>query len=143
MLNRIATGLFILSFVLPGATLKGPAAQYGIGWDYMNGSFTLMRMIFDGDSDMPFSFKAYVVGFSWIANIGFLTTAAQRHFKESDAASWTSPIAIASAALGTLAVLLFCTDDNYAWGLAPVGWSLALVLGAVASFQASATTNRS
>lgn len=145
MLNRIATAIFFLSFILPGGDLMGPAASYGIGWDYMNGSFKLMQIIFEssGEMDLDIGFQAYVIGFSWIANIGFLAAAAQRHFKGADAAKWTRLAAIASAALGTLAVLLFCTEEQASFGLAPLGWSLALVLGAVASFQGTATASRS
>ena len=145
MLNRIATAIFFLSFILPGGDIMAPGASTGIGWDYMEGSFNLMRMIFEssGESEFEFGFQAYVIGFSWIANIGFLAAAAQRHFKGAEAAKWTRLAAIASAALGTSAVLLFCTEEQASFGLAPVGWSLALVLGAVASFKGTATASRS
>ena len=132
-LIRIAIPLFGISFVLPAASTVDLAVGSGIGWDYCEGSFNLMRTIFkgSGSDSLPWNWKAYLLAFSWLANVGFGIAAAEAILNRGKLSALGAGCAVAAALVGVAAVIVY-HGDREALGLAPVVWAVALILGALA-----------
>jgi hypothetical protein len=145
-LGSIAILLFGVSFILPAAPTVDLATGSGIGWDYCEGSFNLMRMIFESlerssANGLPWKWQAYLVAFAWLANIGFvlsvLSTLQNRGQPSKSTSPWlpspsssASACAVGAAIVGVAAVIVFSVERE-TLGLAPVVWALALILGAL------------